>query len=205
MGINERKEREKEQLRRSILDAAMALFREEGFDQVSVRKIADRIEYSPTTIYLYFRDKNEIFYHLRLEGFQLLMQYHDKYTAACTSDEERFNAYGFAYIDFALAHPHYYQLMFVFMEPFQTHHAQAHAASDPAHMAWGTLVKYVNGAMETGMMPPTDPEVAAYLIHSVVHGLVTLHLFKRTMIGDEQKAKEMIYDAYRYYLLRMCS
>ncbi|MFX8778120.1 helix-turn-helix domain-containing protein, partial [Acinetobacter baumannii] len=60
MGINERKEKQKLELKRLILDASMKLFVEEGFENVSIRKIADLIEYSPTTIYLYFKDKNEI-------------------------------------------------------------------------------------------------------------------------------------------------
>ncbi|MGL1180856.1 TetR/AcrR family transcriptional regulator, partial [Vibrio parahaemolyticus] len=59
MGINERKEKQKLELKRLILDASMKLFVEEGFENVSIRKIADLIEYSPTTIYLYFKDKNE--------------------------------------------------------------------------------------------------------------------------------------------------
>ena len=58
MGINERKQREKEVMRGSILDTAMKLFLEEGFQNVSIRRIAEKIEYSPATIYLYFRNKD---------------------------------------------------------------------------------------------------------------------------------------------------
>ena len=61
MGIPDRKEREKQELRDLILKEARALFLEEGFEKTSLRKIAERIEYSPTTIYLYFKDKNEQF------------------------------------------------------------------------------------------------------------------------------------------------
>jgi AcrR family transcriptional regulator len=61
MGISQRREREQEQLRRKIFDAASELFAQEGYQNVSMRKIAERIEYSPTTIYLYFKDKNELF------------------------------------------------------------------------------------------------------------------------------------------------
>jgi DNA-binding transcriptional regulator YbjK len=54
MGIAERKEKQKAEIRKMILDASMKLFVEEGFENVSIRKIADLIEYSPTTVYLYF-------------------------------------------------------------------------------------------------------------------------------------------------------
>ncbi|MBK7338149.1 MAG: helix-turn-helix transcriptional regulator [Saprospirales bacterium] len=60
MGINERKEREKVELRGLILKGAMEVFLEEGFENTSIRRIAERVEYSPGTIYVYFKDKDEI-------------------------------------------------------------------------------------------------------------------------------------------------
>jgi hypothetical protein len=63
MGIVARKEQQKQEIRQLILDHSMKLFVEEGFSHVSMRKIAERIQYSPTTLYLYFQDKNEILIH----------------------------------------------------------------------------------------------------------------------------------------------
>src|SRR5450432_1018809 len=60
MGVQERRAREKEELRQEIMEAARELFVKEGFDNVSMRKIAEKIEYSPTTIYLYFQDKGDL-------------------------------------------------------------------------------------------------------------------------------------------------
>lgn len=71
MGIVQRKEREKEEMRRLILDAALRLFREHGYDGVSIRNIAEAIEYSPGTIYLYYKDKSEIFFALQFEAAAL--------------------------------------------------------------------------------------------------------------------------------------
>src|SRR5689334_12551067 len=72
MGIKERQERDREAVHRSILDAARELFVAEGFQQVSIRKIAERIEYSPAAIYSYFPSKDDIFFALAEEGFRLL-------------------------------------------------------------------------------------------------------------------------------------
>jgi len=69
MGIAERKEKQKQEMGKMILEASMKLFVEEGFENVSIRKIADLIEYSPTTVYLYFKDKNEILFNLHEMGF----------------------------------------------------------------------------------------------------------------------------------------
>ena len=71
--MQERKEKQKHEIRKMILDASVRLFVEEGFENVTIRKIADIIEYSPTTIYLYFKDKNEIFYSLHEMGFQKMI------------------------------------------------------------------------------------------------------------------------------------
>src|SRR5262244_2221370 len=60
MGVMERRIREKQALRQEILDAARELFVTEGYENVSMRKVAERIEYSPTTIYLYFKDKADL-------------------------------------------------------------------------------------------------------------------------------------------------
>ncbi len=72
MGTRERHDREREATRRAILDAARELFVAEGYRNVSIRKIAERIEYSPAAIYSYFASKDDIFYGLAEEGFRLL-------------------------------------------------------------------------------------------------------------------------------------
>src|SRR6266581_4937915 len=72
MGIKERQERDRETVRRAILDAARDLFTTEGYKNVSIRKIAERIEYSPAAIYGYFPSKDDIFFALAEEGVGLL-------------------------------------------------------------------------------------------------------------------------------------
>src|SRR5215468_7848228 len=72
MGIKERQERDRIAVRRGILDAARDLFVTEGYGNVSIRKIAERIEYSPAAIYGYFPSKDDIFFALADEGFSLL-------------------------------------------------------------------------------------------------------------------------------------
>src|SRR3954470_18451455 len=72
MGIKERQERDREAIRRGILDAARDLFVTEGYQNVSIRKIAERIEYSPAAIYGYFPSKDDIFFALAEQGFRLL-------------------------------------------------------------------------------------------------------------------------------------
>src|SRR5437588_11783680 len=87
MGIKERQERDREAVRRAILDAARELFVREGYNNVSIRKIAERIEYSPAAIYGYFPSKDDIFFALAEEGFQLLCAPDQDPAAACEGDD----------------------------------------------------------------------------------------------------------------------
>src|SRR4029079_4250593 len=72
MGVKERHEREREAVARAILDAARDLFVAEGYQNVSIRKIAEKIEYSPAAIYSYFPSKDDICLALTEEGFRML-------------------------------------------------------------------------------------------------------------------------------------
>src|SRR5262245_25399447 len=72
MGIRERQSREREIVRRKILSAARTLFLTEGYSHVSMRKIAEKIEYSPGAIYSYFTSKEDIFFALAEEGLQFV-------------------------------------------------------------------------------------------------------------------------------------
>jgi AcrR family transcriptional regulator len=85
MGVQERREREKQGIREEILEAARKLFVTEGYENVSIRKIAERIEYSPGTIYLYFQDKADILAQVNEETFSRL----ERKLAAINHDTEK--------------------------------------------------------------------------------------------------------------------
>jgi AcrR family transcriptional regulator len=116
MGIKERQERDREAVRRSILDAARELFVAEGFHNVSIRKIAERIEYSPAAIYGYFPSKDDIFFALAEEGLRLLgdpgeVSRDPRFKDA--SPLERVRAVFWRLYEFSREQPQYFALIFV--------------------------------------------------------------------------------------------
>src|SRR5262245_29504188 len=122
MGLIERKAREKEELRQQILDAARELFVREGYENVSMRKIADKIEYSPATIYTYFQDKDEILDSLCEETF---LHLHEHKLAAFRQMEgdalEALKKGMETYIRFGLDHPDHYIVTFMLKAaPYQS-------------------------------------------------------------------------------------
>src|SRR2546427_10653015 len=111
--IRHRQDQEKQELRQAILTAAGELFLEQGYDRFSLRKVAERVGYSPTTIYLYFRDKDDLLFTVVDEGF---VRFGHHLAEAAESQEdpwERIIALGRAYVTFGLQNPVYYQLMFL--------------------------------------------------------------------------------------------
>ena len=116
MGIKERQERDREAVRRAILDAARELFVTEGYRNVSIRKIAEKIEYSPAALYGYFPSKDDIFYALAEEGFQLL---HAGVPGAGDASLDRLEplahirAIFWHFYEFSRQQPQYFELMFV--------------------------------------------------------------------------------------------
>jgi AcrR family transcriptional regulator len=113
MGIKERQERERSKVREAILAAARELFVTEGYRNVSMRKLAERIEYSPAAIYSYFASKDDIFFALAEEGFRVLAQLGTAATEGVSDPLERIRRGLRSFYEFSKAYPEYFELMFV--------------------------------------------------------------------------------------------
>ena len=212
MGIKERKERHREDLKARILQAAKKLFITQGYDATSIRKIAAEIEFSPTTIYLYYKDKTDIAYALHQEGFGLLRE---RFSALVHVDDafERLKAMGRGYIQFALDHPDFYELMFIMKEPMQ--YLQAHHPEEEwpeGERVLHALIETVEGCKAQGYFKSMYTEEMAILSWSVVHGLCSLHItshFKHIaeqcshveLVGRDMLL-ENVFDAYVQLLER---
>jgi|SRR5690606_4626976 len=176
MGIKERKERYKENLKARILDAAKRLFVNEGYESTSIRKIAAEIEFSPTTIYLYYKDKSDIAYALHQEGFTLLRERFST-LAFVQHPFERLKAMGRAYIQFALDHPDFYKLMFIMREPMEyleTHHPELEWPE--GERVLDELFLTVQACQAEGYFADIGTQEMAILSWNVVHGLCSLHI-----------------------------
>ena len=116
MGITERREREREEVRQKILDAARELFESEGYDNVTMRRIAEAIEYSPTTIYLHFEDKDDLVRALCNEDFGRLLEALSLIPPA-PDPVEPIRQLGRAYVGFAVDNPNHFRFMFMSAAP----------------------------------------------------------------------------------------
>ena len=113
MGVKQRRAREKEGLREEILDAARTLFVKDGYESVSIRKIAEKVEYAPGTIYLYFKDKAEILDKICEDTFAKLIVRLEAIDKDKSAPLDKMRRAIRTYIQFGLDHPHHYVLTFI--------------------------------------------------------------------------------------------
>jgi AcrR family transcriptional regulator len=178
MGITERKEKQKLEIRKMILDASMKLFIEEGYDNVTIRRIADIIEYSPTTVYLYFKDKDEILYQLHEQGFAMLTEINQN-LAGIDNPLMRLYKMGENYLGFGMQNPEYYEIMFIQRGPMKALMEKEDCEWRYGDQALNTLKQTIQQAMESGFMYKGNVEAAAMSIWGMVHGMVSLAIRER--------------------------
>jgi AcrR family transcriptional regulator len=112
MGITERRLRQKDEVRSSILETAWQIVREEGWQSLSIRKIADAIEYSVPVIYDHFANKEAILLEFGKQGFDLLLKKLEEAKKSTDDPGGQLRAIADAYWNFAFKYKEYYQLMF---------------------------------------------------------------------------------------------
>lgn len=204
MDAIDRKRRHKEDLKKDILTAARELFTQQGWESTSIRNIAEKIGYSPATIYLHYRDKNEIFFELHREAFRLLVSYF-QVLGGVTDPFERLKAMGRAYIRFALENQDLYKLMFVMEEPMR--HVESRTDQDWAEgdNAFNLLVQTVAECQQKGYFRNLKTGNISFVIWGTMHGLCTLrtsgHLGHVSAIRDSQvNLDELLTAAYEEFI-----
>jgi AcrR family transcriptional regulator len=200
MGIAERKEKQKLEIRKMILDASMKLFVEEGYEHVTIRKIADLIEYSPTTVYLYFKDKDDIFYHLHEMGFEKLTELNQN-LAGITNPLTRLYKMGENYIQFGMENPEFYDVMFIQNAPMEALMKRDDCNWHVGDSALNALKETVNEAMEKGFIQKGNVEAASMVVWGMAHGLVSLAIRKRfDKLVPEEQIRGMMQQSLNWFL-----
>ena len=180
MGISDRKQRQKEEVRASILATAWDMVLAEGWQSFSIRKIADAIEYSVPVIYSHFENKDAILLEFNRKGFQLLADTMAGAKAAQNDPANQIRAMGRAYWDFAFQNKAYYQLMFGLGIP-----TCETASKIPALAAFAeVIIGSINAMVSPGKKPAFDPWLKYQSFWSMLHGLVSIHM---TTLGRAER------------------
>lgn len=170
MRISTQNDTEPAGLRQEILDAARQIFVEQGFEALTMRKVAERIDYSPTTIYLHFTDKAALVRAICDEGFAELVRRLEAVRAEGLHPLAYLEAGLRTYVAFGLDYPSHYFVTFV----VSAGRVEYNYDGSAGQQAFGVLLAAVTACMETGVARQADPAATAQAVWAAVHGLVVL-------------------------------
>lgn len=199
MGIADRKAKEKENLRDLILEGAKRLFIENGIEQTTIRNIADAIDYSVGTVYVYFKNKDAILHALHRQGFLDLSGQFGVLTSVA-DPMERLKAMGRIYIRYALQNPDMYNLMLTLKAPMAFLSAINEEEWNEGKATFNALRTTVSQCMDAGHFNGHRLEPLAFMIWSLVHGMCTLEIGQRTKGVNLDSPVSIVDQAYDEFL-----
>jgi AcrR family transcriptional regulator len=175
--IQLRRQKQKDELRQKIMDAARQLFAKQGVEQVSMRKIAEAISYSPTAIYLHFEDKESLMREICREDFGRLASEFNR-IGKIDDPIEQVRAIGRAYIRFGTKNPNHYRLMFMTQHAVEPEAKDLAQMNDPTHDGYAFLRMCVTRVIEAGLLKPefSDAELVSQTLWATVHGVTSLQI-----------------------------
>jgi AcrR family transcriptional regulator len=174
-----RREREKQRMRERVLDAARELFATYGYEAVTMRKIAERIEYTTTMIYQHFPDKETLIREIVAHDFQSFAQEFRR-CAEIADPIARILAMAKVFVEFGVRHPNHYRLMFMSPPAGEIKQDLGAVHADPAQDVYAFFQGAIEEAMRKGLLRREldDPELLVQSLWSGMHGVVALHIAK---------------------------
>lgn len=187
MGSKERIIRQKEETRSNILKAAREIVKDEGWQGLSMRKIADKIEYTAPIIYEYFANKEAILQELTCKGFRILTKDLEAAKQISNDPAEQLENMWLAYWNFALENKEMYQLMYGVE---MTCCAQRNTDTDAPYVLITNVIAEIMGDKNP------VPEVIKqkyFTFFSVIHGLISINIVGNGL--SDQINKQILKDA----------
>jgi AcrR family transcriptional regulator len=187
MSVQERKQRERADRERLIVATARELAEQQGWDAVTTRRLAERIEYSQPVLYSHFRGKREIIGAVALEGASEMAAAMRSATAAASTPRERVAALARAYLDFAERNPAVYDAL------FQLDGGLAYAQEDTPEQlkdAFAALLETLGEVAGDGV----EPELFTEVFWASLHGVATLTRSRRLLPEDAERRIELLVD-----------
>jgi AcrR family transcriptional regulator len=202
MGIAERKEREKEEMKKIILDVAFEMFVTEGYAGTSLREIAKKIEYSPATIYLYYKDKEALFFDIQIQCFKKLVASYHK-VVEIRDPFERLRQMGHTYMKHNIKNPQCFNLMFLHDSPMEAFKKEDRM--EKYGNAVGFLRETVKECVMQGLIKRQDEIALRLEIWAVTHGLTILFVRKsyEAMGLKKAEAEEYIKLCWENFLAKI--
>jgi AcrR family transcriptional regulator len=188
MGIIERKQMEKEAIRKKILDAASEILVEEGYDKLSIRKIASKIEYSPGIIYHYFKDKGEIIAFIVEEEYGKILKMLSEIPIDAENPEKTIEQTFRGYIELILEVPEKFRAILMNdIEAVQEKVNILDRGISKERKSMQGLCKVIELGIEKGKFRKMDAELTAQIIWTSTHGLISRLIIEKNVPEDQKE------------------
>jgi TetR/AcrR family transcriptional regulator len=188
MGVKERREREREQRKNQILDTARALLLEKGLNATSINQIAKRSELSVGSIYFYFKDKEELFAALQVEGLELLHQTIRQAVDRESLPEKKIRSIARAYLRFSDEHKNYFDIINYFLTSPETIFPPdlKNKIDEHGNTSIITLTSAIREGIDQGHFKAVDPRRQAIILWSAFHGMIQLKKLEKTILAKDE-------------------
>ena len=188
MGAKERREREREQRKSHILNTARALLLEKGMNATSINQIAKGSELSIGAIYFYFKDKEELFAALQLEGLELLHQSISQAVDRKSPPEKKIRSIAVAYLRFSEEHKNYFDIINYFLTSPGTIFPPnlKNEIDEHGNASINTLAKAIREGIDKGQFKTVDPRRQAIILWSTFNGVIQLKKLERTILAKNE-------------------
>jgi AcrR family transcriptional regulator len=181
MGITERRLRQKEEVRSRILTTAWQMVKEEGWQSLSIRKIADAIEYSVPVIYDHFENKETILMEFAREGFRALSKKIQLAKEKYNDPAEQLKTVADAYWSFAFKNKEHYQLMYGLGMPG----CEIEKCFSERANFRNLVMEPITAIIAKSKNPGANPCLKYYTFWSILHGLISIKSMRNSNVSDE--------------------
>jgi len=187
MGIKEKRAKYKEEFRREILDAARELFINEGYEKFSMRRLAEKIDYSPTTIYLYFKDKDDLLFAICEEFFEHFSAQLNHIRSVSQDPIETLRQALLYLMEFGLKNPNQYKVIFFTKSNIYGTQEEFVERESMARNTYFAFREMVQNCIKAGIMQDLNVDVIAHTLAIASHGLITMTLYKPNFLKDNSE------------------
>jgi AcrR family transcriptional regulator len=185
MGATEKRAKHKEEFRRQILDSAREIFINDGYDGFSMRRLAEKIDYSPTTIYLYFKNKDDLLFAICEEFFADFFAELNHIRSLSQDPVETLRQAFLYLVEFGLKNPNQYKVIFFTKSVYGTMDQFVEKES-MARNTYLVFKEMVRDCIKAGRLRERDEDVIAPALATASHGLVTMLLYRPDVLNKRR-------------------
>ncbi|MFZ5998732.1 MAG: TetR/AcrR family transcriptional regulator [Nitrospirota bacterium] len=179
MGAREKRAKYKEEFRREILDAARDLFINEGYERFSMRKLAEKIEYSPTTIYLYFKDKDALLFAICEEVAEQFLANLNHIKTHYSDPLDALRQAMISFMEFGFNNPNQYKVFFFTSPEVYGSQEEFMEKESMARASYFLFREIVRNCIATGRLRKMDTDVLTQVLSVATHGLIVMTTYRK--------------------------